>query len=151
MEKKFKGINPLRGEQIELLKQTGNADLARKVNELVDRFSSLNKRLGEVEFRVNHDLRFEEQPSCDCGCHTSESSSEYMKKNGCEDCKEMHPLEEQAEKSKREYDRGLSDGLKWKQEIITLEISKILSDIHAGKFGTKNRSELISRLQGITL
>lgn len=30
-----------------------------------------------------------------------------------------------------------------------LKVSAILADVHAGKFGTTNRSELISRLQSL--
>lgn len=34
---------------------------------------------------------------------------------------------------------------------VLLSTSELLSDIYKGKFGTKNRAELISRVQGIEL
>jgi hypothetical protein len=36
-------------------------------------------------------------------------------------------------------------------KLVRLLLSKLITDVMTGKFGTKNRSELISRLQGIFL
>lgn len=56
-----------------------------------DRIARQAKPSPEAKEPINRgDMTFTPKVDCDCGCHTSESSDEAMKLNGCDICAPLH-------------------------------------------------------------